>query len=107
MSAGADVFIADDFAGAVLYVVSRIPPGRVMTYGGIAAVLGTRAARAVGTVMARSGADSPWWRVVRSDGRAPQGFEAEALEHYRAEGTPLIESSTGYRVVLREARWRG
>lgn len=41
-----------DFRRRVLSVVRRIPPGRVATYGDVAALAGSpRAARAVGTVM--------------------------------------------------------
>jgi alkylated DNA nucleotide flippase Atl1 len=103
-----------DFAGAVLLVVASIPPGRVMTYGDVAAELSSRAARAVGRVMATEGSSVPWWRVVRADGRPPADHEREALEHYRAEGTPLRASSgargvTGeeldYRLDLVSARW--
>ncbi|WP_439565798.1 MGMT family protein [Microcella sp.] len=78
-----------DFGGAVLMVVDGIPPGRVMTYGDVAAELGSRGARAVGRVMATEGSSVPWWRVVRADGRPPAGHEVEALAHYRAERTPL------------------
>lgn len=104
-----------DFGGAVLEVVRDIPPGRVMTYGDVAAELGSRGARAVGRVMATEGSSVPWWRVVRADGRAPAGHEVEALRHYRAEGTPLLGEPDGatrrddpapYRLDLRAARWR-
>jgi len=78
-----------DFAGAVLAIVDDIPPGRVMTYGDVAAELGSRGARAVGRVLARQGGSVPWWRVVYADGRPPTGHEDAALERYRAEDTPL------------------
>ena len=99
-----------DFAGAVLLVVAEIPSGRVMTYGDVAAELGSRGARAVGRVMATEGSAVPWWRVVRADGRPPAGHEVEALTHYRAEGTPLGAAGTAtaphaYRLDLRAARW--
>ncbi|HEY5221507.1 MAG TPA: MGMT family protein [Microbacteriaceae bacterium] len=106
---------ADSFVERVLEIVADIPPGRVMTYGDVAATLGSRAARAVGTVMARYGSDVPWWRVVRASGEAPVCHERRALEHYREERTPLrgmtFEDSarTGaedhYRIDLRQARW--
>ncbi len=97
-----------DFAGAVLLVVEAIPAGRVMTYGDVAAELSSRGARAVGRVMATEGSSVPWWRVVHADGRAPAGHEREALEHYRAEGTPLRSTqgdSLDYRIDLASARW--
>ena len=77
-----------------------------MAYGEVAAAMGSRAARAVGTVMAHYGSDVPWWRVVRASGHPPIDHEARALEHYRAEGTPLRWSRDGvYRVDLAAARW--
>ncbi|NQX04348.1 MGMT family protein [Rathayibacter sp. VKM Ac-2856] len=94
-----------DFVSAVLAVVEAIPPGRVMAYGEIAAVLGTRAARAVGTVLARYGSDVAWWRVVRSGGAPAIGHEDRAREHYDSEGTPLVTTAGGYRVDVRAARW--
>lgn len=94
-----------DFTSAVLAVVASIPPGHVMTYGDVAAELGSRAARGVGTIMARYGSDAPWWRVIRAGGMPPSGHEDRALAHYREEGTPLRWTSGGaYRVDLRVAR---
>lgn len=96
------------FAEDVLDLVAQIPHGRVAAYGDIAELLGSGGARAVGTVMARFGSDLPWWRVVRSDGRPPRCHEDQALEHYRAEGTPLVGSAvSGRRVDMTRARWHG
>jgi alkylated DNA nucleotide flippase Atl1 len=96
----------DAFAEAVLALVAEIPPGRVMSYGAIAAELGSRASRQVGRVMAYGGSDVPWWRVVHADGRPPECHEGTALEHYRAEGTPVRLGPAGYRLAMREAGWR-
>jgi alkylated DNA nucleotide flippase Atl1 len=96
---------ADDFTSAVLDVVDSIPAGRVMTYGDVAAVLGSRAARGVGRVMAHHGHNVPWWRVVRATGRTADGLEQRALSHFRSEGTPLVQTDYGYRVDLRQARY--
>ena len=95
-----------DFISRVLDVVASIPPGRVMTYGDVAAALGSRAARAVGQVMSHYGSDVPWWRVVRASGHPAVDHEARALEHFRAEGTPLLWSRDGtvFRVDLARAR---
>ena len=77
-----------------------------MSYGDVAAAIGSRAARAVGTVMAHYGGDVPWWRVVRASGHPPIDHEARALEYYRAESTPLLWSREGvFRVDLRTARY--
>lgn len=75
-----------------------------MTYGDVAATVGSRAARAVGQVMARSGGDVPWWRVVQASGHVAKGHEDEALRLLRDEGTPLIENADGWRVHLALAR---
>jgi alkylated DNA nucleotide flippase Atl1 len=97
---------ADDFVSRVLEVVSSIPPGRVMTYGDVAAAFGSRAARAVGQVMAYYGSEVAWWRVIRSSGHPPIDHESRALEHYRVESTPLKWSAAGtFRVDLATARW--
>lgn len=95
------------FVMNVLDIVDQIPPGRVMTYGDIAAVLGSRGARVVGQVMSHYGSDVPWWRVIRSSGHPPVCHENRALEHYEAEGTPLKTSATtdAYRVDYASARW--
>ena len=86
-------------------MVAGIPAGRVMSYGGVAAALGSRAARAVGSVMAHYGSEVPWWRVVRASGHPPIDHETRALEYYRAEGTPLKWSASGiYRVDITAAR---
>lgn len=97
--------LADDFVSRVVEVVESIPPGRVMTYGDVAAAIGSRAARGVGSVMAHYGSELPWWRVIRASGHPALNHEAAALEHFRAEGTPLLHTSSGrYRVRLDLAR---
>lgn len=59
----------------VYKLVRRIPPGRVMTYGQIAVILGEGyTPRTVGFVM--HGADetqTPWHRVINSQGRCSTG----------------------------------
>jgi alkylated DNA nucleotide flippase Atl1 len=97
------------FVDAVLAVVDDIPPGRVMTYGDVAAVLGSRGARAVGQVMSRYGHAVPWWRVVRAGGRPPAGHADSARAHYVEEGVPLrpVDDDDGYRIDLSSCRWDG
>ena len=59
----------------VYRIVRRIPPGRVMTYGQVACILGEGyTPRTVGFVM--HGADetqTPWHRVINSQGRCSTG----------------------------------
>ena len=96
----------EEYAQRVLEVVARIPPGRVVAYGDIARALGEGGARNVGTVMSRYGSDVPWWRVIRADGRPPQGHDTITIEHWRAEGTPMVRGLVdGGRADMARARW--
>jgi O-6-methylguanine DNA methyltransferase len=95
-----------DFTSRVLSTVRRIPPGRVATYGDIAALAGRpRAARAVGNVMRDCGRpDVPCHRVIAAAGRLG-GFGGNlelkrAL--LRAEGISV--SATSVR-DFRNRRW--
>ncbi|MFF8591004.1 MGMT family protein [Streptomyces sp. NPDC015220] len=101
-----------EYAERVLEVAELIPPGRVMTYGDVAEWLEEGGPRQVGRVMALYGGAVPWWRVVRADGRLLPGHELRALDHYRAEGTPLRaagRAAEGHlpRLDMGRARWDG
>lgn len=59
------------FTERVYAMVRRVPRGRVVSYGGVAALLGQpRAARGVGRALNAlpEGSDVPWWRVVNRNG---------------------------------------
>ena len=59
------------FRKAVLATVARIPPGKVTSYGAVAAMAGQpRAARGVGWILNNLPPDNdlPWWRVVNAQG---------------------------------------
>ena len=86
----------------VLRLVEAVPPGRVTTYGDVAAMVGRGGPRQVGTVMARHGAGVPWWRVVRADGRPAAGLAERALPNLLDEGVPVVDG----RVEMALARWR-
>ncbi len=83
--------MAEGYVERVLELVEQVPPGRVTTYGTLAAVVGG-GPRQVGSVMARYGAPVPWWRVVRADGTLPRSHDDRAHAAYRAERTPLRSS---------------
>lgn len=59
-----------NFRERVLYIVAKIPKGKVMTYKQVAARAGNaKASRAVGSIMAKNVDKSvPCHRVIRSDG---------------------------------------
>ena len=72
----------DPFAHRVLSVVRRIPPGRVATYGDVAALAGRpRAARAVGNIMKGCREPGvPAHRVIAAGGRLGGYGGSEALK---------------------------
>lgn len=90
----------------VLGVVAAIPPGQVVTYGDIAALVGT-GPRQVGQIMAAHGATVPWWRVVNHAGELPVHLMAEAKEHWAAEGIALKPNGRGCRITQHRDVGRG
>lgn len=96
------------FARRVLQAVSRIPSGRVATYGDVARLAGRpRAARAVGRIVATAGRPGlPYHRVIAAGG-AVGGYGSSVemkIALLRAEGTAV----RGRRVVeFKIRRWRG
>lgn len=73
-------------------VLQSLGPGEVVTYGEVAAEAGfPGAARAVGRVLATTGEDVPWWRVVTSTGRLVPGHEATHEARLRAEGVAVVD----------------
>jgi O-6-methylguanine DNA methyltransferase len=84
------------FRGRVLTAVRRIPPGRVATYGDIAAAAGSpRASRAVGNIMRECrSVGVPCHRVIAAGGRLG-GFGGHLQlkrELLRAEGITVTGS---------------
>ena len=92
----------EEYVEQVLSIVEQVPPGRVTTYGLVAASVGRGGPRQVGAVMAAYGGPVPWWRVVRADGSLPSSHLPEAHQEYLAEGTPLRPSGA---VDIRAAVW--
>ena len=98
------------FYDRVYEFVSRVPPGRVVTYGQVALELGAPAAsRAVGYALhnlSGTEVDVPWWRVVNSGGgisMGSRGFAAD-IQRERLEGEGVRFDLEG-RIRLREFRW--
>ncbi|GAB3653628.1 MGMT family protein [Actinocorallia lasiicapitis] len=80
-------------------LVLTIPPGRVASYGDLAARLGATP-RQVGRLMPDLPASVPWWRVVRADGTPAACHAGRAPALLRREGTPMRRT----RVDLSSAR---
>jgi methylated-DNA-protein-cysteine methyltransferase-like protein len=80
------------FERAVVAVLASLCPGEVVTYGEVAAEAGyPGAGRAVGNILATSGDDLPWWRVVTTTGRLVPGHEPEHAQRLRAEGVAVVD----------------
>ncbi len=109
---------APSFYEKVYKVIRCIPPGKVSSYGRIAAMLGhPNAARAVGYALSAlrrpnegdyTSANVPWQRVVNSQGRisirhrkATANRQAEML---RSEGVKVDENG---RIDLTRYLWAG
>lgn len=97
------------FYDRVYAFVCEVPPGRVVTYGQVALLLGApAAARAVGYALSAlpRGSEVPWWRVINAQGRislknrGPDAdLQRELLEH---EGVAFDEND---RTELAIYRW--
>ena len=73
------------FDKAIWRVVSRIKPGRVMSYGQVARAAGfPRHSRMVSRAMSRSNEPLPWFRVIRSDYTLAFKVGGEAYNKQRA-----------------------
>ena len=78
--------ITDDQVERVRALVASIPPGRVSTYGDIAAVAKLSSPRIVGWIMRTDSLDLPWHRVISASGRPAKHLTTKQLELLRAEG---------------------
>jgi methylated-DNA-protein-cysteine methyltransferase related protein len=86
----------NEFERRVVGVIVALGEGEVVSYGDVAHDAGYPGrARAVGALLARSGGDLPWWRVVRGDGTLVAPQAADQAGALRAEGVKV----RGRRVV--------
>ena len=94
------------FFRRVYAVVAAVPPGRCISYGGIARLLGApRGARQVGWAMRACPDEYPWPRVVKADGTVAGGrYAAIRSALLRAEGVPFLPDG---RVDLAACAWPG
>lgn len=96
----------------VLRAVEQVPPGRVVSYGDVAELVGI-GPRQVGSVMSRHGAGVAWWRVTSAAGEFAPDLLERARPHWLEEGIPLRPGGRGCRIAACRAdldalarRWR-
>lgn len=95
------------FKNRVYDLVARIPKGRVMTYGQIAALCGAAwAAWEVGQIAHTGPSDLPWQRVVNKQGGLAAGWPGGGRSAHRAlleaEGVAVSDE---YKVNVGELLW--
>ncbi len=98
-----------NFFARVYALVARIPPGKVMTYGQIASVLGGRcSARYVGYAMAGAPEGLPCHRVVNRKGAMAPGliFGGAAHQRRKLEDEGVVFRENGC-IDLGQCLWRG
>ncbi len=93
--------ITEEHVERVREIVASVPPGRVVTYGDIAAAAGLSSPRTVGWIMRTDSADLPWHRVVPANGRPAAHLAARQLAELQDEGVEIRDG----RVDLRTARF--
>lgn len=95
------------FRRQVEAIVRRIPRGRLMSYGQIAALLGApRKAQAVGFVAHYGDPDLPWHRVVNRHGRMAPGYPGGMPAHRAAvESEDISVDAEEFTCDLERYRW--
>lgn len=99
--------VDEAFKQRVYELVAQIPPGRVMTYGGVAAHCGAAwAAWEVGQIAHSGPIDVPWQRVVNKQGGLAAGWPNGGRDAHaaalRADG---VEVSDDYIVDVGKLIW--
>jgi methylated-DNA-protein-cysteine methyltransferase-like protein len=95
------------FAEQIYALVARIPEGRLMTYGQIAALCGKpRGAWEVGQIAHFGPTELPWQRVVNKQGGLAVGWPGGGRDAHRA----LLEAegvvvSDAYTVDIAQLQW--
>ncbi len=99
--------VDQSFREQVFALVARIPRGRVMTYGQIAALCGSpRAARQVGQVAHWGDPSLPWQRVVNKSGGLAGGYTSGGREaHKRDIEADGVAVDSEYRVDAEGLLW--
>lgn len=94
------------FKANVQALVAKIPKGRVMTYGQIAALCGNaRAARIVGGIAHFGDPNLPWQRVVNKSGGLASGYPGGHLGHKQVLEAEGVKVNGSLQVDLEKLIW--
>ena len=98
-----------EFTRRIHDAVRAIPPGRVASYGAIAAMAGRpRSARGVGRALRQldDGSDVPWWRVLSARGEIsmPPSSHGRPLQRALLEDEGVTFGDDG-RLDMRRFGW--
>ncbi|MCB0047291.1 MAG: MGMT family protein [Caldilineaceae bacterium] len=94
----------------VRLVVGQIPPGRVATYGQVAAIVGRCTPRMAGYALAAlpAGSDVPWQRVINAQGKiSPRGDNHGAVLQEELLAQEGILFGPERKISLPRYRWEG
>ncbi|RIK14370.1 MAG: cysteine methyltransferase [Acidobacteria bacterium] len=86
----------------VLRAVEQVPPGRVVSYGDLADLVGT-GPRQVGAIMRHWGGNVTWWRVTSHAGDLGGDLLARARPHWDEEGIEVKPNGLGCRIAVYRA----
>ena len=104
------VYVKNSIYQQIYEIVSKIPEGKVASYGQIASILDRCTPRMVGYAMAAlpSGSDVPWHRVINSQGKiSPRaGGDGENIQRLLLETEGIKFDSTGS-VNFLKVGWAG
>lgn len=91
-------------------IIRQIPPGKVATYGQIAAILGLPTPRMVGYALSSLpvGSDVPWQRVINAQGKISLRAHSESnlLQRQLLEGEG-VQFDGSSKINFSRYRWAG
>jgi methylated-DNA-protein-cysteine methyltransferase related protein len=94
------------FKDRVEELVSKIPKGRVMTYGQIAALCGSPfSARIVGGIAHYGNPNLPWQRVVNKSGGLASGYPGGRNGQKQVLEQEGVSVNDGYKVDVKRLIW--
>lgn len=99
--------VNSNFRDKIYELMTRLPEGRVTTYGDLAAWAGSpRAARIVGGIAHYGPTDLPWYRLVNCLGGVARAFPGGPDVQTQLLAADGIECQDGKVVDFERLRWR-